>query len=118
MAVPTSRRCSRSCALALSSVMVLMLLLAAIGPANSSSPALGLCRPVLERKAGGEMDRITVDKSSRWRGTTTLNGRITVLVGMGTPAPRSASAHHLIRADYRYRCWVRHGRVTKATIEQ
>ena len=98
--------------------MFALLLLAAISPAHSSSTALKLCRPALERKAGGEIDRITVEASSRRHSTTILRGRLTVFVGMGEAAPGSASTHHLIRVDYRYRCSVRHGRVTKATIDQ
>jgi len=97
--------------------MLALLLISALSPTHSTA-ALRICRPALERKAGGEIDQITVETTSRWRGTTRLRGRMTVFVGMGTPALGSASAHHLIRAEYRYSCWVRKERVWKATIEQ
>lgn len=96
----------------------MMLLLAAASPAHYSKATLGVCRPALARKAGGEIDRITIEKSTRWRSTKILHGRLTVFVGMGPPAAGSASAHHLIRAEYHYGCWVRNGRVRKTTIDQ
>src|SRR4051812_10299715 len=118
MAVSTPRRCSRSCAAALSHWMFAILLLAAVGQAHSADAALKICRPALARRADGRIDRITVETSSRWRSTTIIRGRLTVFVGMGAPTPGTASAHHLIRAEYRYGCWVRHGRVRKTTIDQ
>jgi len=98
--------------------MLAILLLAAAGPAHSSNAALKVCRPALARKADGQIDRIMIETKSRWRSTTIIRGRLTVFVGMGAPAPGTASAHHLIRAEHRYGCWVRNGKVRKTTIDQ
>jgi hypothetical protein len=98
--------------------MLATLLLAAVSLAHSPDAALKICRPALARKADGQIDRITIETRSRWRSTTIIRGRLTVFVGMGAPTPGTASAHHLIRAEYRYGCWVQHGRVRKTTIDQ
>jgi hypothetical protein len=97
---------------------MLDLLLAAIVAVHptSANSALALCRPALARKAGGEIATIAIGKSSISGSSTRIGGRMTAFVGMGAPAPGSASAHHLIRADYNYQCWVRAGRVRKTIV--
>jgi hypothetical protein len=92
------------------------LILAAALAASSNSSALALCKPVLARKAGGEIAKIAVDSSSGGSNGRTLKGRLTAFLGMGPPAPGSASAHHLIRADFTFRCRVARGRVANASV--
>jgi hypothetical protein len=79
---------------------------------------LELCRPALARKAGGEIQSITVQSTRIGRRSTIVRGETTVFIGMGTPGPGSASAHHLIRATYHYSCSIRSGRVTRVTLTQ
>jgi hypothetical protein len=92
-------------------------LFAALGlhPMNADA-ALKLCRPVLARKAGGEIDVITVRSSRPKPRGRTITGRLTAFLGMGPPAPGSASAHHLIRADFTYRCTVGWNTVRSASV--
>ena len=73
----------------------------------AAKPALARCRSALAREAGGEIGTINVERSRVRRGWTTIDGRLTAFVGMGPPASGSASAHHLVRANYRYSCSVR-----------
>ena len=73
-----------------------------------TNPTYRAGRPALARKAGGEIATILgVDTSTVHGNSITISGRMTVFVGMGPPASGSASAHHLIRAEYSYRCLVR-----------
>jgi hypothetical protein len=89
------------------------LLLASVLSLQSSSTdaALALCKPVLARKAQGEIATIAVDSARPNAGGLSLRGRLTAFVGMGTAPAGSASTHHLIRADFTYRCRVRGHRV-------
>jgi hypothetical protein len=84
----------------------------------SANSALALCRPALARKANGEIAAMSVERPVVRGNTTAVTGRITVFVGMGAPAAGSASAHHLIRAEYGYRCFIRSGKVRKTTLSQ
>ena len=95
--------------------MLALLLLSASGLA-SSSDVLNLCKPVLARKAGGEISTISVTWSHPERRGWKIGGRMTAFLGMGPPAPGSASAHHLIRAEFSFRCRVRKGRVSEAAV--
>ena len=99
--------------------VIVALVAAMLAPHPASvNPAQAACRPALARKAGGEIASISVDRSIARGTSTTVTGRITVFVGMGAPAPGSASAHHLIRADYAYRCVVRGGKAIRTTLSQ
>jgi hypothetical protein len=99
-------------------MFVLIFAVIAAGPGPGANAALATCRPVLARKAEGQISTIDVRSAHRRGRTTTISGEIVVFVGMGTPAPGSASAHHLIRASYAYRCSVRGGKVVKTTLSQ
>jgi hypothetical protein len=97
--------------------MIAILLLAASLHSPAESHAVELCKPALARKAGGVIDRITVTSATAGK-TTVIRGALTVLIGM-PPAPAgSASAHHLIRADYHYSCSTRRGRIVRTTLTQ
>jgi len=87
-------------------------------PSASPSAAGTLCRAKLERRIPGEIGDMTTDSERRSGRTRVLRGTITALIGMGEPGPGQASAHHLIRAKYRYSCSVRASRVRKASLTQ
>jgi hypothetical protein len=91
--------------------MILMLLgSASLSPSLVGSDLVGQCDAALARKAGGEVDSMTVTSTTRHRSDIIIRGRLTVFLGMATAAPGSASAHHLIRADYGFECSGRYGR--------
>lgn len=94
--------------------MLSLILAAAMTP--PSTTALARCRPVLARKAGGDIDLIALASVRRSGQSTTIRGTLTAFIGMGAPAPGMASAHHLIRASYIYSCTIRSGRVRKAAV--
>ena len=97
--------------------MIMLLIAALAGPMPAASdPALKLCRPAFARKAEGEIGAINVTSSHASRGGRTIEGRLTAFIGMGPPGPASASAHHLIRTDFDFRCRVRGGRVREARL--
>jgi|KBSMisStandDraft_5_1062788.scaffolds.fasta_scaffold680304_2 hypothetical protein len=87
-------------------------------PATTADAALAMCRPAIERRAGGRISTIAVDKSKIGTSATTIGGPLTIFVGIGPPIAGSASAHHLIRADYRYQCMVRGKRVREVILSQ
>lgn len=84
-------------------------------PAVSS--AVDLCRPILARKAGGEISAIEVTSFRLGRKDIAINGRLIAFLGMGTPPPGSAGTHHLIRAQFTYRCTVQRARVRSASVD-
>lgn len=92
--------------------------LAAIAAHHIVTPknALDLCRPALARKAGGDIATIEVGSSQRGNSRLTIKGQLTAFQGMGPPQPGSASAHHLIRADFNFVCQVERGRVARASV--
>jgi hypothetical protein len=97
--------------------VMFFLLMAALGSHFvSSDAALKLCCPVLARKAGGEIDTITVGSSRTSGKDRMISGSLTAFLGMAPPAPGSASAHHLIRAEFSYRCTVRRRAVRSASV--
>lgn len=96
----------------------LLLASAAIAQVSDATRTLTLCKPVLARKGGGTLDRITVDSATGSRPSQVISGRLTLFIGMPAATPGSARPYHLIRADYSYRCQVRHGRVVKASVTQ
>jgi hypothetical protein len=81
------------------------------------SAALDLCRPILARKAGGEISAIEVTSFDARRKDIVINGRLIAFLGMGPPPPGSASAHHLVRAQFTYRCTVQRARVRSASVD-
>jgi len=109
-AVPDHSRYSR--------MLDLFIAMAVAAHPASTRSALALCRPALARKAEGEIATIDVATRKVRGRSTTITGRVTVFVGMARPAPGTASAHHLIRADYEYACVVRGGKVRKTTLSQ
>jgi len=99
-------------------MLATLLAAAALSQPAPDARMLQLCRPVLARKAGGEIDRIAVSSKSVSGRTTVIRGQVTVFIGMPLAPPGSASAHHLIRADYHYGCWARRGRIVRTTLSQ
>jgi hypothetical protein len=97
-------------------VVMILLILAATSASQPAESAVKLCRPVLARKAGGEIATIAIGSARAGKRDVTIEGPLTAFLGMGPPAPGSASAHHLIRADFTYRCTVRRRIVRSATV--
>ena len=87
----------------------------ASAPLNSEA-ILQLCQPALVRKLGGDIQTISESSTRRSHGGAVIEGRLTASVGMGPPQPGYASAHHLIRGDFTFRCRVRDGIVRDATV--
>jgi hypothetical protein len=98
--------------------MIVMLVAAASLQPPARDSAVALCRTALERKAEGEVDNVTVASRKTSRSGTVLIGRLTIFAGMGSAPPGSANTHHLIRAEYIFKCLVRRGRVRKTTLTQ
>ena len=78
---------------------------------------MDLCRPVLARKAGGQIDAIEVTSFRVGKKDIAISGRAIVFLGMGAPPEGSAGAHHLIRAEFTYHCTVRRARVRSASVQ-
>lgn len=97
-------------------IIILSAALAGQHTVLGSEAALNLCRPILERKAEGEISRINVRSSHANRNGQIIEGRFTAFIGMAAPGPGSASTHHLIRTDFDFRCRVSRGRVRDARI--
>lgn len=97
---------------------MIIFLLASIMASHPASEdrSLKLCKAALARKAGGEIATIDVSAARRAKRGTIIEGRLTAFEGMGPPAPGSASAHHLIRSDYSFRCAIVRGRVREAAL--
>jgi|SRR3954447_20754063 hypothetical protein len=96
----------------------MLILILAAAMASPSTTALAQCRPVLARKSGGQISSLVVDSKRRSGSTTILGGTLTALIGGPTPAPGYAGTHHLIRAQYHFRCWVRGRRVHRTELTQ
>ena len=84
----------------------------------SSHSALDLCRPAMAKKAEGEIADVSIARTRKIGRTRQISGKVTVFVGMGPAPAGTARAHHLIRAEYDYRCSVRSGRVIRLTMNQ
>ena len=97
-------------------MITLLLAAAAASRAPHDDQALRLCRPVLERKAEGKIATIEVTRSRVRRASRTIEGQIIAFVGMGAPASESASAHHLIRASFKFKCRVNDSQVLDARL--
>lgn len=83
---------------------------------QSANAALQLCQPKLAKRVSGDISEVTVNAFSTARGWTVIRGPMRALIGMGEPGPGSASAHHLIRADYDYICWIHDKKVIKINL--
>src|SRR3982751_1794269 len=94
----------------------LFLLSAIVGQPASSDPAVALCKPLLARKAGGEIATIDVAATRVRHGVRTVEGQLTAFIGMGAAPAGSASTHHLIRAQFTYRCRVSGTQVREARL--
>jgi hypothetical protein len=97
-------------------MLTLLMAAAAATTPPAVNTALDLCRPVLATKAGGEISAIEVTSFHLGRKDIAINGRLIAFLGMGPPPPGSASAHHLIRAQFTYRCTVQRARVRSASV--
>jgi hypothetical protein len=97
-------------------MMLILTALAAHTKLPGSASAVALCRPVLARKAGGEIATLDVASSHTSGGQRVISGKLTAFLGMGHPAAGSASAHHLIRADFTFRCQVGPKGVRRAAV--
>jgi hypothetical protein len=95
-----------------------MLILLAVVTFSPDARIVQLCKPVLARKAGGQIDHMSVSSKSVRRSTTIIRGQLTAFIGMPRAQAGSASAHHLIRADYHYSCSVRRGRILGTSLTQ
>jgi len=99
--------------------IMLALLIASSAAVNSPQvrTAVDLCRPVLARKAGGEIATIDVTAFTVGRKEIAVRGRVTIFAGMGPPAAGYASAHHLVRSDFNYRCTIERAKVRSASLK-
>lgn len=97
-------------------MLALLLAAASVAHPPDSHSILELCKPVLARKAGGEISTIEVTSTRVRRSGRRIGGRLTAFRGMGPPAPGMAAAHHLIRADFQFRCTVKNDRVREAAV--
>lgn len=97
--------------------MIALLFAAVAMPHATHQSALSHCRPILARKAGGEIATISVGSRRTTARGETITGSLTAFLGMAPPPPGSASTHHLIRADFTFRCTVRRGVVRSASVE-
>ena len=97
--------------------MLDLLLIAMAHPAvpETRGHALQLCRPVLERRAEGEIQAIDVRSEHAAHSGLTIRGRLTVFLRMGPAPASSARTHHVGRAEFDYVCTVRAGRVRYAS---
>jgi hypothetical protein len=96
-------------------VMLALLIAAAANPPEVTAAA-DLCRPILARKAGGEIATIDVTSFTVRRKDVAIAGLVTALVGMRPPAPGYASAHHLVRSQFSYKCKVARAKVRSASV--
>ena len=97
-------------------MITLFLLAAAASRVPDEDLALSLCRPALERKAEGTIETIEVTRSVVRGASRRIEGRIVAFIGMGAPAPESASAHQLIRASFKFKCRVNDSKVQYARL--
>jgi len=99
--------------------MILMLLAgASLSPPSSPPKLLEQCTAALARKAGGQVDKMTVASTTQYRSKRIIRGQLTVFIGMTPAASGSASTHHLIRADYGFECSARNGRLSHAKLTE
>jgi hypothetical protein len=96
--------------------MLALLIAAAAANPPQVSAAADLCRPILARKAGGEIATIDVTSFTVRGKDVAIAGLITAFVGMGPPAPGHASAHHLVRSQFSYKCKVVRAKVRSASV--
>ena len=85
---------------------------------QEGSLLFGVENPDQDEITKADLERITVDSATGSRPSQVVSGRLTLFIGMPAATPGSARPYHLIRADYSYRCQVRHGRVVKASVTQ
>ena len=97
-------------------MMMLGLAVAAAQPVDAARE-VELCRPLLARKIGGDIDAIEAQSTRRAGKTTTINGELTAFLGMGSPPAGSASTHHLIRAEFTFTCRLDRGKVRAAHVK-
>jgi hypothetical protein len=97
-----------------------MILLAALMASASAIPSiddlLHICRPALARRAGGDIQMISPTSMRKSGSGYVIEGKLTAFVGMAPPEAGSASAHHLIRADFDFACRTAGRNVRQATV--
>ena len=81
-------------------------------------PPLELCRGAVARKVDGDVSALDLASQSRKDRTLRLRGTATALIGMAPAGPGMASAHHLIRARYKFDCRVRSGSVRSLSLKR
>lgn len=96
--------------------MIILLAAALLTSSSTDSADLKRCQPLIERKAGGQIATVDVTSSKGNMKRRTIEGQLTAFLGMGPPSPGSASAHHLIRADFTFRCTLSYHSVRSATV--
>ena len=80
------------------------------------NPAVELCKPVLARKAGGEIATMDVDSTQIRGAKTTIRGQLTAFQRMAPAPAGTARTHHVGRIDFIYRCTVKNGRVREVAV--
>ena len=95
--------------------LVLWLGLAAQAPVSPplDSVAAERCRSVFARKLGLNIGPVTVAERRRLRGSTLLEGSFSGYRPPTPPSPGMAAPLHVIDVRYDYRCWLRHGSVSR-----
>ena len=96
--------------------MILLILSATAAIPAGADEAMELCRPALARKIDGEIETLTPTSVRKKGRKLLIEGQLTAFLGMPKPAPGSASAHHLIRAEFDFRCRTSGGRVRRTSV--
>lgn len=98
-------------------MILLWILMANASAIPSVDDVLKICRPALARKVGGDIQMISPTSMRKDGRGYLIKGKLVAFVGMAPPQAGSASAHHLIRANFDFGCRtagrnVRHTTVT------
>lgn len=96
--------------------MIILLAAALLASSSADDGDLERCRPLLEQRAGGEIATLDVTSSRGTARRRTIEGRLTAFLGMGPPRPGAASTHHLIRADFIFRCTLKRHSVRSVSV--
>ncbi len=97
-----------------------MILLPALMASASAIPSVDdvvqICRPVLARKIGGDIQTISQTSMRKSGKGYVVKGKLMAFVGMAAPQAGSASTHHLIRANFDFRCRTAGKNVRETTV--
>jgi hypothetical protein len=113
-------------------ILLLLALGAAVAPVQADVPAradpaaaildpvrreaAGLCEPALAQEANGTVESIRVESSKRSGRQMTLSGDIQVFQKAAPPRPGELAPHHVISANFAFRCMICGHKVVKATV--